>query len=180
MRKRHIKRCFFCIVLILFLYLIYMIFFKTTYAESGLLSLDVPDWMRGELPVTSCLTDQAPGPVMEAEKDYYGVFRIRFFDADTQEQITDQVILDQLLSMFVYTDDPFVYDETRSINGTCFFYYNGKLKGGQSAGLFSGFKGRGEGSDVLKGIDAIYMQYSVEAIPGSFSDKLDEVLDEFL
>ena len=180
MKRRHVKGGILCIVLVVFAYLIYIIFFKTTYAGGYLTSLEVPTWLRGELPVSSCLADQEPGPVIESEQDYYGVFKVRFFDANTQEQITDKAILDQIMSMFIYTDDPFVYDETRSIDGACFFYYNGALDAYQSASLFSGFNGSGNVPGVLKGIDAFYMKYHAATIPASFSDTIEEALDEFL
>lgn len=180
MRMKHIKIGVSCIFLIVILFLVYTFLFKTTYSGGSYTSVDVPLWLEGELSTVSSDIDGEPGPTIESDEDSYGVFKIRFFDASTQKLITDKSVLNQIVTMFIYTDEPFIYDDKRTTDSGCFFYYNGILPANYAASMFTGFTG-GESSQfgTAKEIDRFYLKVQASTIPSSFSDNLETALDEF-
>lgn len=163
---------------ILFSYI--QIFFETTYYETLYTSLDVPPWLEEEFSTTSTVIKGEPGPTIGAGDDTYAVFKIRFYDASSQELITDKSVLRQIVSMFIHTDEPYIYNEKRTANGSCFFYYNGILPANYSASMFTGFNC--SETDVLNNpleINRFYMKVQACTIPASFSDNLEKALDQF-
>lgn len=180
MKAKYIKIGVSCVFLTILSFLIYIFFFKTTYSGGAYTSVDVPPWLEGELSTVSSVIDKDSGPAIESDEDSYGVFKIRFYDASTQKLITDKSILNQLVSMFTYTNEPFIYDENRTTDGACFFYYDGILPANHSSSLFSGFIGNETSLlHTSKGIANFYLKVQASTIPSSFSDDLDEALDEF-
>lgn len=176
MKTRHIKTGIICIVLPVMLYLIYIIFFKTTYSGSGWVSLDVPSWLKGEM---SAAISGEPGPVLAVKgEETYVTFTIRFYDASTEELITDRAVLNRIVSMFTYTEEPFKYDEERSREGTCLFYYDGVFPENHPAALFSGFNGSGNNLSGGAGkIDRFYLK--VQGGTMTANGDMEEVLDKF-
>lgn len=180
MRMKHIKIGVSCIFLIVSVFLVYTFLFKTTYSGGSYTSVDVPPWLEGELSTVSSDIDGEPGPTIESDEDSYGVFKIRFYDASTQKLIKDKAVLNQIVTMFIYTDEPFIYDEKRTADGACFFYYNGTLPASYAASIFTGFSGDESGQfSTVKGIDRFYLKVQASTIPASFSDDLEKALDEF-
>lgn len=182
MRTKHIKTVIIFVLLIIASCQLYNIFFETHTAEHNT-SGTVPPWLKNEFAVNTPVITDEPGPVMESRNDYYGAFIIRFYDADTKELITDKSALNELVSMFTYTEEPFVYDQTRTRNGGCFFYYNGAVPANHAVSLFSGFNGTAKaGLDpgAAKGINRFYMKFQISTIPASFSDDLEEALGQFV
>ncbi len=180
MKRSYIKGCILVSILIVFAYFTYEVFLKTTYAGGYLTSLEVPTWLREDFFLSEPITSKEPGPIIECEEDCYGVFRIKFFNADTDEVITDKAVLNELISMFSYSDEPFVYDESRTRGGMCFFYYNGVLPACQPASLFSGFNGTTIPFKEGMEIEGFYMKYHASTIPASTTDNLEEALDQFI
>ena len=116
-------------------------FFEPVAKTSGTTYGNESDWLF-HIPTDQDTVDVSPGPDMWGTKDSYHVVKLRFYDTADGKMITDQNAIDEILSMFVYTEDAFVYDEELSGNGVSCFYYNGILPAEQKAALFQGFHGK--------------------------------------
>lgn len=137
----------------------------------------VPEWLEQEIDTSKKIKEQESGPVITAEGNAYVFFKIMFYDIERDKQITDPEILEELLGMFQYTKDNFIYDKERTENGVCFFYYNGVLSPENSAGIFSGFEGKKnfpEGKSEK--IGKIIMRFRVSTVPANSVDNLEEAL----
>lgn len=180
MKAKYIKIGVSSMCLATFLVLIYIWGFKTTYSGGFYTFVDVPTWMEGDLSTDSSFTEEEPGPTIQSDEDSYAVLKIRFYDSSTQKLITDKSILRQILSMFKYTDEPFVYDEERTVDGNCFFYYNGILLTNDFSSMFSGFTGNEiMVENAAEEISGFYLKVQGSTISCDAFPNLDEALDAF-
>ena len=83
--------------------------------------------------------------------------------------------------MFQATNEPFVYDRSRSTDGNLFLYYNGIVPANYKPSLFSGFHGKDFFPECSnKKISSIYMliyhTYSLEVDKKqTIQNQLDEI-----
>ncbi|MCM1498775.1 MAG: hypothetical protein NC124_09955 [Clostridium sp.] len=139
---------------------------------------DDPEWISNTIDTSAIITDVKGGPCVWTNNDACLVYNFRFYDANSHEQITDYKILEELLSMFQYTDEPFIYDRKRSFNGNCFFYYNGTVPADSAPLLFSGFQGKHNfPSHGVKKIVAVQVAYDVYFSEVLFEDDIQKQLD---
>lgn len=126
--------------------------------SSSYLAGDEPDWLENTISTTANISNVEAGPCYWSNDEHYLAYDIRFYNAITNQQITDYKILEELLNMFQYTNEPFVYDRSRSFDGNCFLYYNGIVPAKYGPALFSGFKGKENFPECSsEKIDSIYI-----------------------
>ena len=149
--------------------------------SSNYLAGDEPEWVENTINTNTNITNVSSGPSYWSNVDHYLAFDIQFYNADTKQQITDYQILEELLQMFQATNEPFIYDRSRSTNGNLFLYYNGIVPANYKPSLFSGFHGKDFFPECRnEKISSIYMliyhTYSLEVDKKlTIQNQLDEI-----
>lgn len=140
-------------------------------------NLEVAEWLE-KIDIRSTQISDIPGPVTKAYADSYEVIEIKFYNADTNELIVRPEIIKEILQLFKYTDDPYIYDEKRSKKGKCFWYYDGIVAENQTTSLFSGFQGSETLSKNLTEIDSIILKINSSTIEVVSGMKMEEALND--
>lgn len=179
LKQRKLKQRTFGIILTIGL-LIYLAWHLYPTTSSCYLAGNEPEWIENIINTSTDITYVEPGPSYWSDVEHYLAFDIQFYNATTNQQITDYNILEELLEMFQYTDEPFVYDRSRSFDGNCFLYYDGIVPEEYKPALFSGFIGKENFPECSsEKIDSVYMliyhTYSSEII---YKHDIQRQLDE--
>lgn len=179
LKKRKLKQRTFGTILIIGL-LICLVWNLYPTTSSRYLAGNEPEWIENIINTTTDITKVEPGPSYWSDVEHCLAFDIQFYNATTKQQITDYNILEELLEMFQYTDEPFVYDRSRSFDGNCFLYYDGIVPKEYKPALFSGFIGKDNFPECSsEKIDSVYMliynTYSSEVI---YKHNIQKQLDE--
>ena len=167
------------IVLFLIGFLIFTIWYlKPTHSQSILYEEETPEWFENTICISSQISNVDAGPLVWSDNEHYLAFEFYFYNAKTDQQITDYEVLEEILSLFQYTEEPFIYDSERSFNGKCFIYYNGIVPANYMPPLFSGFGSINFSKSNIKGIESFYMCYDVISSNVHYKNNIQKQLDE--
>lgn len=153
-------------------------YLKPTYSQNALHEEEVPEWLENTICISSRISDADAGPLVWSDSEHYLAFEFCFYNAETNQQITDYEVLEEILSLFQYTEEPFIYDSERSFNGKCFIYYDGIVPAGYMPPMFSGFGRNDLSKDNIKGIESFYMSYNVLSSNVRYKSDIQKQLDE--
>lgn len=179
LKKHKTKQRAFGIFLLLGL-IIFLVWNLCSTTSSSYLAGDEPDWLEDTINTTADISNVEAGPCYWSNDEHYLAYDIRFYNAKTNQQITDYKILEELLDMFQYTNEPFVYDRSRSFDGNCFVYYDGIVPAKYDPALFSGFKGKENFPECSsEKIDSVYMViYCTYSSEVRYKHDIQKQLDE--
>lgn len=109
--------------------------------DSGFSGSETPEYM--EVSIMTDMTYEEDGPILTSEKESYAAIAVQFYDTSDggREKITDQNIVDAILTGFKVEDEKFIISQEKSKDGMVYFYYNGIVSKNNNPILFSGYYG---------------------------------------
>ena len=170
---------FVCLGIIFVAIFVLLVWWLRPTTSSICLAENSPEWIEETINTAEDIVDVEAAPQAWLSEDGYLMYDFRFYDAETDEQIIDYEILEELLAMFQYTQEPFVYDRSRSVDGNCLIYYNGVVPAGYAPAIFSGFQGKENFPESsAKKIKEIYLVYDIHSSEAVAKYDLEKQLDE--